>query len=301
VQVQKEVSVDKNVWGQLRNAVRSAERIVKRCGKSRRPRFSDRQIVLMYFVSVIFDRPRCFACRRESLPRWFKPRRLPSYSQFCRRLHAPRLIAMIDHVARHLGRSDQPLRIGYIDGKELPISRQSTDPDATVGRGSRGFGKGYRLHAFGGEDRKIKAFSVRPLNEGEARIARELITHAEPNTIVLADANYDSRFLYDAARERNAWFLAPVKRNAAITRSRTTEARLIGVDFWRHEPKLAKKLYARRTDIERIFSQCVTTGGGLNPLPAWVRRLDRVSLWVTAKVAIHNARINVIAQRSGAG
>ena len=288
----------KDVWDQIRSAVRSAGRIVKREG--RRPQFSDRQIVLMYFVSVIFDRPRCFACRHESLPSCFRPRRMPSYSQFCRRLHSPSVIAIIDHVARHLGQGDRPFRLGYIDGKELPVSRQSTDPDATVGRGSRGWSKGYRLHALGGRDRRIKAFSVRPLNEGEPKVARELVRHLEPDTIVLADANYDSRFLYDAARERDAWFFAPIKGNAAKTRSRTTKARLVGVEFWRRHPTVAKRVYARRTDIERIFSQCVVTGGGLNPLPAWVRRLDRVTLWVTAKIAIHNARINVAQRRTGA-
>jgi hypothetical protein len=287
--------VDKNVWCEIRSAVRSAERVMKRCG--RRPRFSDRLIVQMYFVSVLFDRPRGFACRRESLPSWFRPRALPSYSQFCRRLHSPRVVAMIDHVARQLGRSDTPIRISYIDGKELPISRQSTDPDARVGRGSRDWAKGYRLHALAAEDRKIKAFSVRPLNEGEALIARELMTHAQPGSIVLADAAYDSRFLYAAAQKRHAWFLAPVKRNAAITRSRTNPARLVGVNFWRDQPERAKAIYARRTDIERIFSQCVTAGGGLNPLPTWVRRLDRVSLWVTAKIALHNARVNVNQRR----
>ena len=290
--------MDKNVWDQIRRAVRSAERVVKRTG--RRPQFSDRQIVQMFFVSVIFDRPRCFACHRESLPSCFRPRRLPSYSQFCRRLHSPRVIAMVEHVATLLGRGERPVRLGYVDGKELPVSWQTTDPDATVGRGSRGWSKGYRLHALGGEDRRIKAFVVRPLHEGEARIARQLVPKAEPNSIVLGDANYDSRFLYDAARERDAWFFAPVKRNAAKTRSRTTKARLVGVQFWRKERKLAKRLYARRTDIERIFSQCVATGGGLNPLPAWVRRLDRVTLWVTAKIAIHNARINVSRHRIGA-
>ena len=296
--VQKEASVDKNVWYQIRCAVRSAERAVERVG--RRPQFSDRLIVLMYFLSVIFDRPRCFACRRESLPSCFRPRRMPSYSQFCRRLHSSRVIAIVEHVATRLGRGDRRVRLGYVDGKELPVSWQTTDPDATVGRGSRGWSKGYRLHAFAGRDRRIKAFSVRPMHEGEARIARGLVAKAEPNSIVLADANYDSRFLYDIARQRDAWFFAPVKSNKAKTRSRTSMARLVGVEFWRRERKSAKRVYARRTDIERIFSQCVATGGGLNPLPAWVRRLDRVTLWVTAKVAIHNARINVSRRRQGA-
>jgi hypothetical protein len=291
--------VDKDVWYQIRRAVRSAERSVPRRG--RRPQFSDRQIVLMFFICVLFDRPRCFACRRDLLPSWFRPRRLPSYSQFCRRLHSSRVIEMVKLVAHRLGQCDDVITVAYIDGKELPISRQSTDPDAKVGRGSRGWCKGYRLHALGAEDRKIKAFVVRPANEGEAKVAREhLIQHAPAGSTVLADAAYDSRFLYDAARLRGARFLAPIKRNAAKTRSRTTAARLEGVAFWANSPKKAKQLYARRTEIERIFSQCSNCGGGLNPLPGWIRRLDRVTLWVTAKVALHNARVNVVRLREAA-
>lgn len=218
---------------------------------------------------------------------------LPSYSQFCRRLKAPRAVAMIDHVARRLGRSEQDITISYIDGKVLAISRQSADPDATVGRSSRDWCKGYRLHALAAEDRKIKAFRVRPVNESETLIARELILEATPGTIVLADAAYDSRYLYDLAEEGGVRFFAPIKRNAAKTRSRTTPARRRAIKEWQKHPIRSKRLYARRTEIERIFSQCSGCGGGLNPLPGWVRRLDRVTLWVTAKVAIHNARVTL--------
>ena len=290
--------MDKDVWYQIRNAVRSAERCVPREG--RRPQYSDRQIVLMFFISVWFDRPRCFACRRDLIPSWFRPRHLPSYSQFCRRLHTPRVIAMVKHAAHRLGQSDTPISVAYIDGKVLPISRQSGDPDATVGRSGRGWCKGYRLHALGAEDRRIKAIVVRPVNESETRIARDLVPHAPPGCTVLADAAYDSRFLYEAARAQGTRFLAPIKRNAARSRSRTTTARLEGIAFWTNRPEEAAKLYARRTEIERIFSQCSTCGGGLSPLPGWVRRLDRVTLWVTAKVALHNARVTAKERRCAA-
>jgi len=34
-------------------------------------------------------------------------------------------------------------------------------------------------------------------------------------------------------------------------------------------------------------------GGGLSPLPAWVRHQDRVWLWVSAKLLINGARIEI--------
>ena len=40
-----------------------------------------------------------------------------------------------------------------------------------------------------------------------------------------------------------------------------------------------------------FFSALSCYGGGLGPLPAWVRRITRVTRWVTAKVALYNARI----------
>ena len=46
-----------------------------------------------------------------------------------------------------------------------------------------------------------------------------------------------------------------------------------------------------RDQIERIFSALTCFGGGLTPLASWVRRLDRVTRWVTAKIAIYHARL----------
>ncbi len=284
--------MDKEVWQQLRNAVRSADRSVPRFGRKRQ--FSDQLVVRMFLWSVLRDRPRCYACHRENYPSWIRIRKFLSYSQFCRRLHSARVIAMIEHVAQRLGQTQAPIQLAVIDGKELPISRSSHDPDARVGRSQKGWSKGYKLHAMGADDQRIKAFVVRPMNEAEPRVAREhLMPKVQRDVIVLGDANYDSKFLYDAARERGAWFLAPVKKVPSKTRSRTTEARRIGVTMWEKHSRITESVYKQRTRIERIFSACTCFGGGLAPLPSWVRRLDRVTLWVTAKIAIYQARLAV--------
>lgn len=291
--------MDRSIWQLLRNAVRSADRSVPRFG--RKPQFSDQLVVKMFFWSVMRDRPRCFACRRENYPSWIRLRHMPSYSQFCRRLHSPRVIEMIKHVARRMGESERPIQLAFIDGKELPISRASRDPDARVGRGHRQWHKGYKVHALGGDDQRIKAFAVRPMNEGEPRIAREeLMSKVPRGVVVLADANYDSKFLYDEARRREAWFLAPIKKVPAKSRSGTSDARRIGIAMWEKHPRLTKAVYQQRVRIERIFSACTCFGGGLAPLPTWVRRLDRVTLWVTAKIAIYHARLTVRERRTAA-
>jgi hypothetical protein len=48
---------------------------------------------------------------------------------------------------------------------------------------------------------------------------------------------------------------------------------------------------ALRGRIERSFGNAVCFAGGLGPLPAWVRRMHRVFLWVMAKLVINGVRI----------
>jgi hypothetical protein len=50
-------------------------------------------------------------------------------------------------------------------------------------------------------------------------------------------------------------------------------------------------LYRWRSSIERSFGNAGSFGGGLGPLPDWVRRLDRVAKWVWCKLVINAARI----------
>lgn len=290
--------MDRDIWTVLRNAIRSAEQSVPRTG--RRPQFSDRLIVQMYFWTVAHDRPRNFAARRDNYSSIFRPRRLPSYSQFCRRLHEPRVIAMIDHVHHRLASSPQPVNLAFIDGKAMPVSESSKDPDARTGRGHGKFSRGYKLHALATADGRIPLFCVRPMNEAEPRISREvLLPQLRSGLVVIGDGNYDSKHLYEIVRERGSWFFAPPKKQPQKRTSwqRTNPARREAVEVWEQKPHLARRVYKLRTEIERIFSRLSCFGGGLAPLPAWVRRLDRVTLWVTAKIAIYHARLLLREQR----
>ena len=45
-------------------------------------------------------------------------------------------------------------------------------------------------------------------------------------------------------------------------------------------------LYKRRDAIERFLGQLSAIEGGLALLLAWVRRVERVGRWITAKVII---------------
>lgn len=203
---------------------------------------------------------------------------------------------MIEHVHHRLARSPKPVTLAFIDGKALPISESSKDPDARTGRGNGRFSLGYKLHAFAMEDGRISTFFVHPMNDAEPRVSRErMVPLIPPGLVVLADGNYDSKFLYDGIRERGSLFFAPPRQTPQQRRSwdRTSEARRIAVEIWEQHPHFAKQLYQLRGEIERIFSRLTCFGGGLGPLPSWVRRIDRVTLWVTSKIAIYHARLIV--------
>ena len=76
--------MDMVIWRALTAAVRSADQRVPRRG--RRPRYSDALVTRMYLWSVWHDRPLCWACNRAHYNRMFRPRQLPSVSQFSRRV-----------------------------------------------------------------------------------------------------------------------------------------------------------------------------------------------------------------------
>jgi hypothetical protein len=285
--------MDKEVWRILGAAVRSADRRVVRSG--RRPRYSDQRIVKMYIWSVWHDRPLCWACDKEHYNTMFRPSQLPSVSQFCRRMKTRRVQAMLMAIHEYLTRRDTRVPLSFLDGMPLPIRFWSRDRDARVGFASRGFARGYKLHAWAAEDGRMLAFSVRPMNEGEAKVARDFTDHPEMGGLVLADANYDSRLLYQALGVHGAQLLTPLKRIAVNPGPlrRMGPNRRFAIRMHERLGEEYRTLLDRRAGIERSFSALCCFGGGLTTLPAWVRRLDRVTRWVSAKIAIYHARLRV--------
>lgn len=284
--------MDRDVWSVLTAAVRSADRRVQRTG--RRPRFSDQQIVRMYLWSVEHDRPLCWACDRRHCSTLYRPSQLPSVSQFCRRLKTPRVRALLLAVNDYLTRAAHPPQLSFLDGKPLPVGPCSRDPDARWGYATSGFARGYKLHAWARADGCIAAFVVRPMNEGEARIARQLAPRIGGG-IVLADANYDAKNLYQALGSHGAQLLTPLKRIAVNPGPlhRMGPDRRFAIELHNHlsPRRYLQLLKQRRSQIERIFSALTCFGGGLTTLLPWVRRLTRVTQWVTARIAIYNARL----------
>ena len=285
--------MDKRIWSIITKAIVKVNRSIPRTG--RRPKYSDVLIVRMYFWSVWNDRPLCWACQRTHYHSLFRPRTLPSVSQFCRRVRTARVEDMIHRVNDQLNRSEEPAELMFMDGKALPVSESTRDPDAKTGRGNGRFSRGYKLHALAAEGGCIRAFSIRPLNEHEVPVAEsQLVRHIDPGAMVLADGNYDSERLYGQIYQRGAWLFTPLKGMAkpgSYRYRRMSVARRWVMQLWQEKKDLCWNAYRERTAIERIFSVLSGFAGGLGPLPNWVRTLPRVTRWVTAKLAIYHARL----------
>ena len=264
--------MDKDVWMVIRLTIRAADRSIPRTG--RRPRFGDQLIVKMYFWLVAHDRPLSWACRRSSYSAIMRPRRLPSVSQFCKRLKTERVGLVIARVHELLSGRDEPMAMGFIDGKALPISESSKDPDARTGHGNGKFSLGYKLHALGDSLGRIRDFRVRPMNAGEPPIAREhLVEHISRGAVVLADANYDGKDLYTEVRRRGGFLLTPQKRNRRTEQAllNTSPERREAMELWRDRPKLAWRVYGFRTPGLRQLPATPWGRGACASRATWVR------------------------------
>jgi hypothetical protein len=141
--------MDRDIWCTVLAAIKRAARQVK--PTVRAPLFGDWLIVAMYFWTCWHDRPQCWACDRQHYGRLFRPRKLPSISQFNRRVRTPSVQRILQVVHEDLAKIGLPTPVSFIDGKPLLVSPVSRDPDArwgyVTGAGRRGRGKGYKLHA----------------------------------------------------------------------------------------------------------------------------------------------------------
>lgn len=280
--------MDSHMWKTIYQTIVRMNRTLEKHG--RKCQYNDTLIVAMYVWSVCHDRPRCWAARRESYYGPFRPPRLPSRSQFERRLATPRAQALWQATCDALAESDEPSPISCMDGRVLAVGPYSQDHDAGKGFVSGGFAKGYKLHAITRKCGRIAAWRIKPLNVCEKNVADELIPEAKPRGLLLADGNYDAGRLYDLAMSGGALLMTPFKPNAGRAHRRQSPVRLLAIRAWNAG---GRKLYGLRTDIERRFSQQSSFGGGLAPLPPWVRGLPRVTQWVGTKLMIYHVRLKL--------
>jgi hypothetical protein len=248
-------------------------------------------LVACLLWAALHDRTRAWACQPEH---WssttLKPARLPSPSTLSRRLDGLVVGAFLRALECRLRASGSLALLALLDGKPLPVSGVSKDPDATWGRGAGGKAKGYKLHTLWANRPMPEAWEVRPLNEAETTVAQRLFGQSSGGGYALADGNFDGSPVFDAAAAANWQLLVPMPDpNAGQGHRYQSPARLRCIELVRGD--FGRALLGLRSRIERLYGTAVSFAGGLAALPAWVRRLDRVRTWVWAKLLINAARI----------
>jgi hypothetical protein len=293
--------MDEQVWRRMTPVL---QRIVRKMGRAPRMRFSDFLIVSMYLWSVLYGRPMCWACDKSHYNTLFRPRRLPSVSQLSRRIRSARCQRILQELHEQI--AGQATQVSFIDAKPLIVSPVSADPQAARGHISGGFAKGYKLHALATQDRRIPRWSVMPLNQGESPVACAMMRGAPrfpAQSLVLADSSYDGRELYDVLAGKDASLIAQLRGIGThpVTVRQAGPIRREAIACWQQVPGLTRYVYKERfSGMEGTFGNLTSYGGGLGPLPAWVRGLERVRRWVGAKIILYNARVRIRNERRNA-
>jgi len=249
-------------------------------------------LVAVMLWAALHDRSVSWACqKRHWSTTTLRPGRIPSESTLSRRGDDVGVGLFWRAVEQRIRDGAEPALVAFVDGKPLTIGGNGKDPDARFGRGAGCIAKGYKLHAVWSTRPVPEAWDVTPLNANEKAVAQALTSQLEYGGYLLADGNYDASYVYDAAVQRGYQLVAPYRKaeepgsgNHYQSPHRLRSIAIMQSDF-------GKALYKARTAIERSFGNAVSFGGGLGPLPAWVRGLERVRTWVWAKLLINAVRI----------
>jgi hypothetical protein len=248
-------------------------------------------VLVTLLWAAIHDRPVSWACQPAN---WAttrcRPHRLPSQATMSRRADGVGLGLLWRAVEQRLREQSaaRPGLAAFLDGKPLTVGGASKDPDARYGRAAGAMAKGYKLHTVWSNRAMPETWEVTPMNQGEPVVARRLLGQLSYGGYLLADGNYDSNALFDVAWQQGYQLVVPlpVGQPGHVYQSphRLRSIALMKSTFGR-------RLYGLRIKIEEAYGNATSFGGGLAPLPAWVRGRARVRTWVWAKLLINAARI----------
>jgi Transposase DDE domain len=256
-------------------------------------KYSTAEIVAVYFWAVLHDRPTSWAAQPAEWPADLRPEPLPPQSTLSRRLKKADAVELMTAVEQQLvvliGLGKHWIHV--LDGKPLAVSPISHDRDAAWGRGARGMQKGYKVHAVWNGGPLFTTWALAPMNMSEKTVARRMMESLLGGGYLLADSQYDANYLYDAAENAGFQLVArktPGRGRNGLGHRRHSPSRLRSIELL--TTRFGSELYRERNAIERVFGVLTSTGGILGPLPAWVRRFNRVRHWVHAKLILNALR-----------
>lgn len=283
--------MDRELWTGVVAAVRAAA-----VGHRQRQRkFDDVVIVLTLLWAVLHDRPICWATDPRHWPFYMRIKSRPSSSTMSRRLRSTSVLALLDRVRGQLVSCPEAHVALIIDAKPMPVGGYTTDRDARAGRACGCFAWGYKLYLVIDETGGIHAWKVESMNVAEQVVAEELIPAAAcsagSDRWLLGDKIYDSNRLHTLAEICGLRLLAPRMRTKDRIGPVQSPGRMRAIRMLEAPGTHAgRALMDRRDNVERYLGTLCCSGGGLSPLPGYVRGLHRIRLWVGAKLLIHSIR-----------
>jgi Transposase DDE domain len=300
--------MEDELWGALYPVVVEEDR---RRARLARVRYNDAIILLVALWAVLHDRPIGWACRASNWPGGEPPApwvALPTASTMSDRLWTASAQLLLEQVLlRLLGAC---AAWGFcltrrIDSKPLPVGGFSKDRDARWGHATAGGKyKGYRLFGCWGRSPGVvpEAFVLGPMNESDQAGAIELIDQltrlydgGAAGGYLLADSPHDTNPLHAHAAAHGFQLVAPRKQpGKGLGHREHAPARLRSLALLEGPADLdpfGPALYACRGQVERDYGNLGSFGGGLQPLPSFVRRPHRVALWAAGKLIINGLRI----------
>lgn len=278
--------MERELWPLLYRTVRTAARDFSQKYKQ----IPGWVLIVTMLWAALHDRPVGWACNPKH---WkttrLRPPRLPSPATMSRRVDGVAtglLWRAVEARLRALA-PPAPALLAFLDGKPLPVGGCTKDRDARYGRGAGTMAKGYKLHTVWSDGPLPEAWEVTPLNADEPTVAQRLLPQLRGTGYLLADGNYDVNALYDAAARHGYQLVTPSPKEPPGRRPQSPQ-RLHSIEMMGRP--FGQELYRSRIRVESLFGNATSFGGGLSPLPAWVRGLERVRTWVWAKLLINAVR-----------
>jgi Transposase DDE domain len=284
--------MERELWPRLYHLIMEVGQDLRLIGVSFQPHI----VLLVLFWAALHDRPMKWACRpRNWSTTTARPPRLPSPSTVSRRLRRVDTAMLMRAVLDRLRHDADPRLIALIDGKPLPIGGSGHDPEARCGRGAGLWAKGYKFYAIWAGRPVPETYRVYPMNVNEDKVAEEMMPDLTGGGYLLGDGEYDANGVFDAAGAAGYQLLAPREDpEAGLGHKYQSPYRRRCIELMR--TAFGRGVWGLRRRIEQWFGVLVSFGGGLSPLPSWVRHLKRVWLWVSAKLVINGVRILALRQ-----
>jgi hypothetical protein len=292
------------LWAALYPLVRAED---KRRGRRKRVVYGDAIILSVALWAILHDRPISWACRRRNWgrsPPWLT---LPAPGTMSTRLRTLSVQLLLERVfMRLLGvTAVGGFCLGRrIDSKPMPVGGFSKDRDARRGYATGGTCRGYKLFGCWGASPIVpEALVLGPMSESDQEGAMRLIDRVgslhggagAAGGYLLMDSTHDTNPLHDYAAAHGFQAVTPRKApGAGLGHRGHSPHRLRSIELLEGPAELnrfGRSLYARRGQIERDFGNAGSFGGGLQPLPNFVRRPRRVALWVIGKLIINGMRV----------